>query len=943
MDGLWNGKVSNLQWAMGKLRGWQNRQRVPVCVVSTAALMQHAIDDRAASLATKPHKEEMLRMTGSMAVIRLVNGLVDVSAGRSAFRSVAVVAERLGIPRSAVDLRHESTHQVLPTLASIRIVRDELLIWLQHRYWHAQYDALNAEIERAHAAILNPLEAAAAEYASAAAADHEKLSEVESDHSGSTDTVAATSQAPSCVTFREPKRGDVLCGAIHAPATSSKKRRTRKHHDDPEGSPLPSPPASSNSPFLGAPSGEPVPPSLAVCSLRAPAVAVPKGHAALAAHMAVLSAIPGTPEHKSLFTAESTAGRARAIAGTGDLVGSFDAMGHYLGKGRGSRKRQRAIEAASMAKQPPGLHEPHALPLLLCPLTSSPSLILAAVLVPLLLDGRPCSPGDLGTPNTSPGPHIHDDELYTAAVLDLQGMGAPPPAEPELPQHPPPGAAPLLPVPHSPLAEDVYSAASVSTTESIFHATREAWTPFLFDLQSRLPNCVPTLVVFLVHRLLHEEAPGAPFPASARQHMQWLWLRFFLSRRWHSLFHHELALAPSRLPAAATHPLPSLRDVLLSGVDAVKFSGDSAGAAPWGVPISGSAGGGNNSWQQLLLCAEWSSEQQQWMDRPCPLNYCSGVPRVEDDVAMRIVHSSLVQAALEASRDEFEPPYTPLGGVLPLMSLTHLSAAGGRGAGAKPVLALLAALGVQPAKSILGGQHPWWDPPSHNPLADMVTQLGHKAAAGSAPPAPARQVAFAAEAHIAGSGSSPIAESPIQQHARAAQAAKQRSAAAPVTPVHNVGTSAGFDVSTAITPAFDETAVLSLDDIENMLGMSASAEHGDTSASAITSGHAAGAGHAARQKQEHGGRGTAPPKVRGKRNTGSIFGGAELNDTVSDASLQRREFRGAAATSQMLSFEDDSADRGDHVQSHPQWRTSDEHCVLPESFALGRVFQTGLR
>ena len=938
MDGLWNGRVGNLQWAMSKLREWQSRHRVPVCVAATTALMQHAIDDRPSSTTHGPQQEEMLRMTGSMAVVRLVNGLVDVSAGRSAFRSVAVVAERLGLPRSAVDLRHESTHQVLPTLPAIRVVRDDLLVWLQHRYWHAQYDALAAEIERAHKAILNPLEAAAAEYASAAAAEHERSVDIDSDGTGSTDTAGATSQSPCCITFREPKRGDVLCGAIHAPASNSKKRRTKRHHDDPEGSPMPSPSASVNSPFVSnAAQSQPVPPSLAVCSLRAPAVGIPKGHAALAAHIALLSAIPGTPEHKSLFAAEAAAGRARAVAGSGDLEGLFDAMGHFLGKGRGSKKRQRAMEAASASRQSPGTHDPHALTALLCPLTSSPSLLLGAVLVPLLLDGRASSPADLGTPGTSPGPHVHEDGLYTAAVMDLQGRGRDPPQMPLLPQHPPPSAAPLLPLAHSPVDEAAYSAGSMATTECIFHATREAWTPCLFDLQGRLPNFVPTLVVGLLHRLTHEGAACGTFPASARQHMLWLWLRFFLSRRWHGLFHHELALRPARPPpGSASLALPGLASVFAEQHTPGGAAAAGADTAPWGVPITGSSsGGGGSAWQQLLLLPEWTPVQQAWMDSACPLRYCTASPRIQDAIAMRVACAAgSAGGELEKEMEDFEPPYIPLGGVLPLASLTHSVASEGVASpAAKPALALIAGLGVEAARSVLRGDHPWWDPPLHAPLPGLQPAPPTKQAAVGA-----RQVAFAAEVRVAADPRSPLAASPIAQDGRQTAAA---AAAAPVTPLRATpGASASSgehgqrSVCAAVTPAFDETAVLSLDDIENMLGMSGSADGG----------HANSAGGGAQAAAMAGGksvsiaRGTAPPAARGKGGSGSIFGaGGALDDTVSDAAGGTGAHGRGGGTSQMLSFDDEGCDRGDHVRGRPEWHMCGADTVLPEGFALGRV------
>lgn len=41
-----------------------------------------------------------------------------------------------------VDLRHESTHNELPSAASLRLAAAQALVWLQSNYWQRQADHL---------------------------------------------------------------------------------------------------------------------------------------------------------------------------------------------------------------------------------------------------------------------------------------------------------------------------------------------------------------------------------------------------------------------------------------------------------------------------------------------------------------------------------------------------------------------------------------------------------------------------------------------------------------------------------------------------------------------------------------------------------------------------------------------------------------------------------
>ena len=79
------------------------------------------------------------------AVIRLVNGLTDPLQPAKARNLRTIAVDELGLPGLLVDVRHESTHGVLPSLATLERCKREALDWLWRNYWRGkQKDAQGA-------------------------------------------------------------------------------------------------------------------------------------------------------------------------------------------------------------------------------------------------------------------------------------------------------------------------------------------------------------------------------------------------------------------------------------------------------------------------------------------------------------------------------------------------------------------------------------------------------------------------------------------------------------------------------------------------------------------------------------------------------------------------------------------------------------------------------
>lgn len=79
-----------------------------------------------------------LRYFYSLCIIRTVNGLVDPSQKGFFAESIYNIASRIGLPGWIVEIRHDATHDRLPSLSLLRSGARELLSWLYNNYWVPQ-------------------------------------------------------------------------------------------------------------------------------------------------------------------------------------------------------------------------------------------------------------------------------------------------------------------------------------------------------------------------------------------------------------------------------------------------------------------------------------------------------------------------------------------------------------------------------------------------------------------------------------------------------------------------------------------------------------------------------------------------------------------------------------------------------------------------------------
>ncbi|KAJ6501686.1 Las1-like-domain-containing protein [Mycena vitilis] len=118
--------------AVNRLAAWRAVTPLPHALESTLALLSALIQDASISA---PLSYLSLRHSYAAAIIRLVNGLVDPLQLGAYARSIASIANQLGLPPWLVELRHAATHEDLPSLELLRQAARESMAWLLHNYF----------------------------------------------------------------------------------------------------------------------------------------------------------------------------------------------------------------------------------------------------------------------------------------------------------------------------------------------------------------------------------------------------------------------------------------------------------------------------------------------------------------------------------------------------------------------------------------------------------------------------------------------------------------------------------------------------------------------------------------------------------------------------------------------------------------------------------------
>ena len=130
---------TSIIWALEIVSLWRVRGKLPHSCDSTAQLTEIVNRDTNSYKDSNIYRSENeLRVSYSLAVVRAINGLVDHNQQGVFADSVLGLAARIGIPGWLVELRHEATHNKLPTLSLLRAAARHLITWYYDNYWNPQ-------------------------------------------------------------------------------------------------------------------------------------------------------------------------------------------------------------------------------------------------------------------------------------------------------------------------------------------------------------------------------------------------------------------------------------------------------------------------------------------------------------------------------------------------------------------------------------------------------------------------------------------------------------------------------------------------------------------------------------------------------------------------------------------------------------------------------------
>ncbi|XP_021800644.1 uncharacterized protein LOC110744917 isoform X2 [Prunus avium] len=143
-ESLFSNSPDSVASALRRISAWRSRGCLPVVIEVTASLIDIQQKDphfRADQSSDASLSDEMLAMLYCMAIMRLVNGVVEKTRKKTEV-SIAVAADAIGIPRTLIDIRHEGSHRELPALEVVRSASVKALDWLKYYYWEPQKKAI---------------------------------------------------------------------------------------------------------------------------------------------------------------------------------------------------------------------------------------------------------------------------------------------------------------------------------------------------------------------------------------------------------------------------------------------------------------------------------------------------------------------------------------------------------------------------------------------------------------------------------------------------------------------------------------------------------------------------------------------------------------------------------------------------------------------------------
>ncbi|KAF5125999.1 Pre-rRNA-processing protein las1 [Metarhizium anisopliae] len=119
--------------AVARVSMWMQRGNCPHLVEATALLTAAVLSDHLGS--ADAGGSYAVRAAYSAAFSRFVTGLLDGHQDKQRKQSMYSIAKTIGLPATFVELRHQATHEQLPSLAKLRAAARKALAWIWDYYW----------------------------------------------------------------------------------------------------------------------------------------------------------------------------------------------------------------------------------------------------------------------------------------------------------------------------------------------------------------------------------------------------------------------------------------------------------------------------------------------------------------------------------------------------------------------------------------------------------------------------------------------------------------------------------------------------------------------------------------------------------------------------------------------------------------------------------------
>ncbi|KAF4308426.1 Las1-like protein [Botryosphaeria dothidea] len=129
-DRLYLAGPDDRQAAVHLISAWKRRAPLPHALDSTAQLIDATLHD-------DPQRASLLAIRNAYcaAFNRFVTGFCDTVQNSFKKMSMYDMAQELDMPGTFVELRHEATHEDLPSLRRLQMATEQALQWLWHHYW----------------------------------------------------------------------------------------------------------------------------------------------------------------------------------------------------------------------------------------------------------------------------------------------------------------------------------------------------------------------------------------------------------------------------------------------------------------------------------------------------------------------------------------------------------------------------------------------------------------------------------------------------------------------------------------------------------------------------------------------------------------------------------------------------------------------------------------